>query len=144
MGGSALTTRRSNGDKCVGVATKRLLYDFWGEALENLPRAATLINAENGAFWNGKHAVISAKVWYELGVVSYPEQGKYKECLLRLFHDLLDQIETATAEQHEFRSLLGQGWWCVMVLDSVLEVSVKRVLVVCWYQLLSHGRVICL
>ena len=143
MCGDALTTRRFNGDKCVGVATKRLLYNFWGNALENLPRVAMGIHLQKGAFWNGKHQVIPENARYELGVVSYPGQGKYKDCLFRAFHDLPDQIETATAEERQFRSPPGQGWWPVIALDSVFEASVRKVLVVCWYQLLSDGRVIC-
>ena len=143
MCGDALTTRRFNGDKCVGVATKRLLYDYWGDALENLPTVARRIHLQKGVFWNGKHQVIPESARYELGVVSYPGQGKYKDCLFRAFHDLPDQLETATVEQRQFRSPSGQGWWPVIALDSVFEESVRKVLVVCWYQLLSDGRVIC-
>ena len=39
MGGKALTPRRFNGDKCTGVATKKRMYDFWGDALEILPKS---------------------------------------------------------------------------------------------------------
>ena len=143
MCGDALTTRRFNGDKCVGVATKRLLYNYWGDALLNLPTVAMGIHLQKGVFWNGKHKVLPENARYELGVVSYPGQGKYKDCLFRAFHDLPDQLETATAEEQQFRSPPGQGWWPVIALDSVFEESVRKVLVVCWYQLLSDGRVIC-
>ena len=50
MCGDALTTRRFNGDKCVGVATKRLLYNFWGNALENLSRVAMGIHLQRVLF----------------------------------------------------------------------------------------------
>ena len=105
--------RRFNGDRCVGVAAKRLLYNFWGNALDNLPRVAMGIHLQKGAFWNGKHQVIPENARYELGVVS----------IFRLFHDLLDQIEAATAEERQFRSPPGQGWWPVIAFDSVFEAS---------------------
>ena len=123
MCGDALTPRRFNGDKCVGVATKRLLYDYWGDALENLPTVARRIHLQKGVFWNGKHEVIPESARYELGVVSYPGQGKYKDCLFRAFHDLPDQLETATAEEQQFRSPSGQGWWPVNAFYSVFETS---------------------
>ena len=50
MCGDALTTRRFNGDKCVGVATKRLLYNFWGNVLENLSRVAMGIHLQRVLF----------------------------------------------------------------------------------------------
>ena len=54
MGGNALTTRRFNGDKCVGVPTKRMLYDFWGDALENLIPVAMEIHKGKGRFLESK------------------------------------------------------------------------------------------
>ena len=143
LGGNALRTWRFNGDQCVGVPTKRKLYDFWGDALENLIAAAREIHLRKGVFWNGKQKVAPGQVRYELGVVSYPGQGKYKDCLFRAFIDFPDQVENATLEDLQSCSPPGQGWWPVIGLDSVTEASVKKVLVVCWYQLLSDGRVIC-
>ena len=55
MSGNALTTRRLNGEECEGVSIKRKLYDFWGDRLENLIKAARGIHLRKGVFWNGKH-----------------------------------------------------------------------------------------
>ena len=79
---------------------------------------------------------------YELGVVSYPGQGKYKDCLFRPWTDLPDQVENATVEDLQFCSPPGQGWWPVVALQTVVESERKKVLVTCWYQLISDGRVI--
>ena len=51
MAGKALTTRRFEGDKCTGVATKSLLFDHWGDALQNLPLAAKEIHNKKGVIY---------------------------------------------------------------------------------------------
>ena len=87
---------------------------------------------------------------YELGIVSYPGQGKYNNCLYIPYHDLPDVEEVATEEQLQVTSPPGQGWWPVIALQIVaeprgsvgLETKAKKVIVVCWYQLLSEGTVI--
>ena len=72
MGGRALTTRRFNGDQCTGVATKKKMYDFWGNALEILPKAAMEIHHQTGVFYYGKRTLTPDQAQYELGIVSYP------------------------------------------------------------------------
>ena len=151
MGGAAQTPRRFNGDLCTGVLTKKLMYNFWGDALTNLPKAAKEVHESVGAFWNGKEAILPSDAMYELGVVSYPGQGKYHECnTFVAFHDLPDQEDTASEEERKMRSPKGQGWWPVIALQkeacpSRLETK-KKVLLVCWYQLLQdpgNGRINC-
>ena len=147
MGGKAKSTRRFNGDLCTGILTNKLMYDFWGEALTNLPRAAMEVHAQKGVFYNGKTEIFPSDAKYELGVVSYPGTGKYKDCKYMPFHELPEQEETATEEQLKMTSPKGQGWWPVIALQTVAESTKEttkmKVLVVCWYQLLSDGRVIC-
>ena len=76
--------------------------------------------------------------------MSYPGTGKYKDSNLYVpFHELPDTEEIASEEQLQITSPPGQGWWPVIVLGSVTEASVKKVLVVWCYQLLSDGRVFC-
>ena len=60
------------------------------------------------------------------------------------FHELPDVEEIATDEQLQITSPPGQGWWPVIALQTVCDESWKlKVLVVCWYQLLTDGRVVC-
>ena len=47
-GGKSKTTRRFNGDLCTGVPTKKKMYDFWGDALENLVKVAMEIHQKKG------------------------------------------------------------------------------------------------
>ena len=44
LAGEADTNRRFNGDLCTGVATKKKVKGFWGDALENLPFEAMRIH----------------------------------------------------------------------------------------------------
>ena len=78
MGGKALSTRRFNGDMCTGVPTKKKMYDFWGDALENLPQVAREIHLKKGVFFDGKKEITPEEAQYEVGVVSYPGSGKYQ------------------------------------------------------------------
>ena len=151
MGGEAKTTRRFNGDMCTGVLTKKLMYEFWGDALANLPKAASEIHAKVGVFYNEKKQIKPKDAVYELGVVSYPGQGKYHECNKYIaFHELPDQEDTASEEERKMRSPEGQGWWPVIALQKEACSSrlgtKKKVLLVCWYQLLQdpgNGRINC-
>ena len=142
MAGNASSTRRFNGDMCTGVLTKKKMYDYWGEGLENLVISAVEIHYDKGVFYNKKQALTPDDVSYELGVVSYPGTGKYTNCLYAAFRELPDQEETATEEGLKLTSPPGQGWWPVIALQTVVESERKKVLVTCWYQLISDGRVI--
>ena len=149
LGGEAQTPRRFNGDMCTGVLTKKLMLDFWGDALTNLPKAAMEVHARVGVFYNKKKEILPSDAVYELGVVSYPGQGKYHECNKYIaFHELPDHPDTASEEQRKMRSPKGQGWWPVVALQKVAETTKEgatktKVLVVCWYQLLDNGRIMC-
>ena len=139
IAGHAQTTRRYNGDLCVGVLTKTLIYQFWGDAVENLVRYAMDIHRAKGFFSIGKK-ITPNEAQYELGIVSYPGSGKYNNCLYVPFIDLPDSTEVATEEQLEIKkNPPNQGWWPVVALLKQRE----KVLVACWYQLLSDGTVIC-
>ena len=50
MGVKALSTRCLNGDMCTGVLTKKKMYDFWGDALENLPQVARHIHVKKASY----------------------------------------------------------------------------------------------
>ena len=144
IGGKACSTRRFNGDMCTGVLTKKKMYDFWGDALENMPKRAKEIHLEKGVFFHGRQAISPAEARYELGVVSYPGDGKYDDTSIYVpFHEVPDVQEVASQKQLKMVSPPGQGWWPVIALKTVRTLSTKKVLVVCWYQLLSSGRVVC-
>ena len=138
IAGDAQTTRRYNGDLCVGVLTKTLIYQFGGNAVENLVRYAMDIHRAKGFFSIGKK-ITPNEAQYELGIVSYPGSGKYNNCLYVPFIDLPDSTEVATKEQLVIISPPNQGWWPVIALLKERE----KVLVACWYQLLSDGTVVC-
>ena len=138
MAGKAQSTRRFNGDMCTGVPTKKKMYDFWGDALENMPKVAMGIHLKKGVFYDGR-TVTPEEAQYELGVVSYPGTGKYNDCLYVPFHELPDIEEIATDEQLQITSPPGQGWWPVIAVQT----ETRKVLVVCWYQLLSDGSAVC-
>ena len=104
---------------------------------------------EWGVFYNKKQEILPSDAVYELGVVSYPGQGKYHECNKYIaFHELPDQEDTASEEERKMRSPKGQGWWPVVALQKVAETTKEgatttKVLVVCLYQLLDNGRIMC-
>ena len=78
--------------------------------------------------------------------MSYPgDGGKYKSTNLYLpFHELPDEECVATDEQMQIMSPEGQGWWPVIALQTVhMSADLKRILLVCFYQLLDEGRTIC-
>jgi hypothetical protein len=148
MGGNAESTRRFDGDKCTGILTKKLMYTYWGDALEHLLQAAKDIHIKKGAFYDKKRQILVDECKYELGVVSYPGHGKYKNCKYTPFHELPDSEEVATEDWIASMSKPeGQGWWPVIALQHRTESAsstaaiVKSVLVVCWYQLLADGTV---
>ena len=97
-----------------------------------------------GVFYHNKKPLYPTDAKYELGIVSYPGTGKYKDANIYLpFHELPDVEDVANEEQLHITSPPGQGWWPVIALQTeVLSENLKKVLVVCWYQLLSDGRVI--
>ena len=125
------------------------MYEFWGDALLNLPQAARDVHARAEVFYDKKTKIYPSDAIYELGVVSYPGKGKYHECNAFIpFHELPDQEDTASEEERKMRSPEGQGWWPVIALQKVAETTKEgatktKVLVVCWYQLLEDGRKTC-
>ena len=56
IAGEAQTTRRFNGDLCKGVPTKTMIYEFWGNAVENMVKWAMEIHRAKGFFFlSGKN-----------------------------------------------------------------------------------------
>ena len=135
MAGKAQSTRRFNGDMCTGVPTKKKMYEFWGEALENLLSATKEKHLKKGAFYSGKKTITPAEARYELGIVSYPGTGKYNDANIYLpFHELPDVEDVANEEQLHITSPPGQGWWPVIALQTeVVSATMKKILIVCWY-----------
>ena len=134
MAGNAQSTRRFNGDMCTGIPAKARIKGFWGDALENLPKAAKEILEHKGAFHHGKKGTITPKeAVYELGIVSYPGKGKYSDAnLYAPFHELPDTEDVASVEQQQITSPPGQGWWPVIALQTqAVSQIVKKILVVC-------------
>ena len=125
------------------------MLEFWGDALPNLPQAAREIHERAGVFYDNKKDILPKDAIYELGVVSYPGKGKYHECNSYIpFHELPDSEDTASEEESKMRSPEKQGWWPVIALQKVAETTKEgatktKVLVVCWYQLLEDGRIVC-
>ena len=77
--------------------------------------------------------------------MSYPGSGKYTAANIYIpFHELPDCEEVATDEQMQIISPPGMGWWPVIALQTVVDpqTKVKKVLIICWYQLLEDGRVV--
>ena len=85
-----------------------------------MSKVATDIHQWKGVFYNGKQKISAEEVHYEIGVVSYPGQG-----------------------------IIGwwpakQGWWPVIGLKNDINTATKtKILLVCWYQLLSDDQVAC-
>ena len=52
---------------CTGVLTKKLMLEFWGDALPNLPQAAREIHERVGVFYNKKTEILPKDAIYELG-----------------------------------------------------------------------------
>ena len=142
IGGKACSARRFNGDMCTGVPTKKKIHDFWGDALENLPRAAMEIHIEKGVFYDGKKEITPGQAEYELGIVSYSGGGKYIDSIYLPFHELPDSDEVASKRQvRGWKTPPGQGWWPVICLQTKKELGQTKKLIVCWYQLLADGIV---
>ena len=85
---------------------------------------------------------------YELGVVSYPGQGKYNDASMMYvpFHEVPDSVEVLTdSDKKRLTNPDKQGWWPVIALQkTTYRTGTKTwILIVCWYQLLEDGRVIC-
>ena len=59
------------------------------------------------------------------------------------YHELPDVEEIASEEQLQITSPPGQGWWPVIALQTVVvSATMKKILIVCWYQILNDGRVV--
>ena len=149
LGHGAFTTRGFNGDLCRGVPTKKSIKEFWGDALTFLPRAARASHIKMGRFYYGRNiALLPEEAEYELGIVNYPCWNASKRTYIP-YHELPDEEEYATDLQRRTTLPPGQGWWPVIALQKVVNGQnfVKKVLVVCWYQLragIADGRVVCL
>jgi hypothetical protein len=145
LGGCASSMRRFQADLCVGVATKKLIYEFWGDAIQQLPEATKRIHKEKGKFYiNSKidRPLYPEDCMYELGIVSYSGGGKYHASTYIPWHDLPDQEETADEKQLKRTEPPGQGWWPVIALErTYTKQDGLKILLVCFYQLQSDGPV---
>ena len=138
--GHADTARRFNGDMCRGAPTKKMIREFWGDAIENLPLATQKIHQQKGQFFiNNKEPIYPEDAEYTLGIVSYTGSGKYDSSTYVAYHELPDSEEVATAEELKRTSPYGQGWWPVIALKSEPKQKPTQVLLICLYQLLSNG-----
>ena len=90
---------------------------------------------------------------YRLGVVSYKGSGKYAQSSFQWFDDLPDSEEVMD-EQWAQKMVLqeDQGWWPVVALELCPqanervggpwpEVGKKKILIICFYQLLGRRLV---
>ena len=119
--------------------------EFWGNALLNMPKVAMEKHVEKGSIYvNNKESqqLKPEDAGYELGVVSYSGSGKYQFSTYLEWNALPDSEEVATEMQLQRCSPEGQGWWPVIALKTCIEEGAKKVLVVCWYQLLNTDRII--
>ena len=72
-----------------------------------------------GAFFYNKKPILPSEAIYELGVVSYPGQGKYHEGNKYIaFHELPDQEDATSDEELKMKVPKGQGWWPVIALQK--------------------------
>ena len=145
LGGHAHSYRRFNPDLCRGCPTKKLIYQFWGDSILQLPLEAQKIHQQKGAFYIDsklERPVPAHQGQYELGIVSYSGGGKYQHSVYIPFHDLPDTEEVAEVWQLLRTNPENQGWWPVIALDRTqIAASVWQVLLVCFYQLQSSGIV---
>ena len=145
--GMSQTSRRFCAEPCTGCPTVFKMQHYWGDALQNLPAEARKIHQEKGFIYHGKKGrgrLTPEEAKYELGIVSYPGTGKYKEANIYIpFHELPDHEDVATQEQLQRHSPPGQGWWPVICLQTVVDTEGrKKVLLVCYYQIMTDGQVI--
>ena len=102
-----------------------------------------------GRFYYGRNIeLLPEEAEYELGIVDYPCWNAYNRTYIP-YHELPDEEEYAIDLQRRTTLPPGQGWWPVIALQKVVNGQnlVKKVLVVCWYQLragIADGRVVCL
>ena len=145
LGSNLRSLRATKCHLCVGVATKRLILEFWGEAIQRLPEAAKRIHEEKGVFYvEGKmdRPVYPRCCSYELGVVSFSHGCKRDVSTYISWRDLPDREESAEEEQLKRLSPVCQGWWPVVSLRRIhTTVCGWQVLLVCCYRLFSDGPV---
>ena len=139
MGGATSDGFRRFGDHCTGMATKRLIMDFWGQNIMWLPLYGRRVQTEKKAFYINsdlKKPLTVEQSTMELGIVSYTGTGKYQHSSYIAFHDLPDQEDTATPDEKQRTSPEGQGWWPVLSLgEEFCKTHGRYVLLVCFYQL---------
>ena len=151
-----------------GVPTKSALLDFWGDALPCMPAAAWAKLRSAGVIHVGgktTHALPTSFVaGLRLGVVSYAGAGagKYNGNAFHYYDDLPDCLAVYKDARtgggcDPWRGVgpapRGHGWWPVLAIDlthdlpprvevgPVVAVGTKKILVICWYQLLGHHYV---
>ena len=139
MGGSTVVGQRRFGELCQGVATAKLIFNFWGDAITDLPRVAKEIHAKKGKFYINskvKKPITVGEAIHELGIVSYSGTGKYESSSYIPFHDLPDDETTADSRQKSRVTSPGLGWWPVIALQKKHDKEYGRaILLVCFYQL---------
>ena len=145
LGCDVRAVRHFDNDLCVGVATKKLILDFWGHAIQQLPAAVKRIHSEKGVFYiDGKldRPLNPRCCMYELGVVTFSAGSKHRVSTYISWRDLPDLEETAEETQMKRVSPACQGWWPVVALRRIQTTACGwQVLFVCCYQLFSDGPV---
>ena len=166
MAGNAGSGRRfeRGGRGMPGIPTKRGLLEFWGDALPNLPKAAGKKLEEKGQIDVGgkqdRTLPVSKIAGLRIGIVSYAGAGagKYTGNKFHYFDDLPDCLDVYDDGRrfgrdnpwaHVGQAPPGEGWWPVLALDladdlpwwitegPTVAVGTKKILVICWYQLLG-------
>ena len=150
MAGRTGTLRRRDGAcrGCEGPATKQKILKHWGDALPSMTAEARKKHAAAGVIMiDNRHSLRPEDVkGYELGIVSYKGAGKYgKRGTKNDFHwfdDLPDSDEVVTKETPAPVPPDGQGWWPVIALRTESARTVEKILIICFYQLISDGTLV--
>ena len=166
VAGRAQSVRRfaGSGQGMDGIPTKAALLSFWGDALPDLPRTAGQILRAAGSILVGGKADRALPVEHikslRLGVVSYAGAGggKYNGNAFHYYDELPDCLDVYDGARygggpnpwrHVGPPPPGQGWWPVLAVDltgtlpSWVDTGPrvaggKKILVICWYQLLGE------
>ena len=165
VAGRAQSVRRFTGPGhgMDGIPTKAALLSFWGDALPDLPRTAGRILRAAGSILVGGKASRALPVEHikslRLGIVSYAGAGggKYNGNAFHYYDELPDCLDVYDVALYgggpnPWRRVgpppPGQGWWPVLAVEltgnlpSWVDMGPvvsggKKILVICFYQLLG-------